>query len=75
MDRALMMLLSGFIDALNPCALTTVSIFGLSLFIFRGSRYLLRAFAAPFLLAYFLMGFEIQAGWGVDLFTSMDYVY
>jgi hypothetical protein len=73
MDRALMMLLSGFLDALNPCVLSTASIFGLLLLLLRDSRSLLRAFAFPFLFFYFTAGFLIQAGWGTVYFSSISY--
>ena len=69
-----MMLLSGFLDALNPCALSTAGIFGLALFFLRDSRYLLKAFAIPFLISYFMTGFAILAGWGTDYFSSLSYL-
>jgi len=69
-----MMLLSGFLDALNPCAMTTVGIFGLLLFFLRDSRFLLRAFVVSFLVFYFTTGFLIQAGWGTVYFSSMSYL-
>lgn len=69
-----MMLLSGFLDALNPCALSTASIFGLCLFFLRDSRFLLKAFAASFLSFYFVTGFLIQAGWGTVYFSSLSYL-
>jgi hypothetical protein len=73
MDRVLMMLLAGFLDALNPCALTATGIFGLLLFLLRDSRFLIRAFISQMLFFYFGTGFFVLAGWEFDYFYSLSF--
>jgi hypothetical protein len=71
MDRILMMLLAGFLDALNPCALTTAGVLGFFLFLFRDSRFLVRTFVFQAVSFYFGIGFVFQSGWGAEFFLSI----